>query len=129
MGPEATYLLPIEYVTNGPKAITSGPLGEKEDDELFAAKRAEGEKHPDAMPEPLNFDELTLLGFTNANSFPYSNSLAVLDGNGESTASFTLLAGLNPGFAGTTLHHSFITIFGGTGADFASNPVPVLLVP
>ena len=71
----------------------------------------------------------TLSPPSSANSLPYTNNFSTLDGNGESTAAFTLPSGLNPAFIGVTLNHSYITIVGGTAVDMASNPVPVQLVP
>lgn len=83
---------------------------------------------PFGLVWPLNFDDLTLLGFTNANIPPYTNNFASLDTSGEATAALTLPSGLKPALVGTVLHHSFVTIFGGgTGIDLASNAVPVLL--
>ncbi len=55
---KSTLLLPIEYVVNGPKAVTNTLIGEHLDSEAFAAKRAEGEKHPDPIPEPPSFEQI-----------------------------------------------------------------------
>ncbi len=59
MGSKLTYVLPIEYLTNGPKALTASALGEKKDNPGFVAKRAEAEKHTEALPTPLTYDNLS----------------------------------------------------------------------
>ncbi len=55
---KSSYVLPIEYVTNGPKAITSGLLGDKQDSEAFAVHREKGEANSDLIPEPLIYDDI-----------------------------------------------------------------------
>jgi hypothetical protein len=54
----ASYILPLEYVLNGPTALTSGLLGDKTDSETFAAHRKKGEDHPEVIPEPLVYDDV-----------------------------------------------------------------------
>ena len=78
---------------------------------------------------PLNFDgyfEVTLFQpkIPSFGGFKFS-----LDANGQSTASLTVFPGLDPTLAGITLHHAFIAteIFG--LVHFASNAIPVILVP
>ncbi|OGR09744.1 MAG: hypothetical protein A2341_13085 [Deltaproteobacteria bacterium RIFOXYB12_FULL_58_9] len=56
---KSTLILPVEYITNGPKAITSGQLGDKQDSENFAAQRKKGQAPPDPLPKPLLYDEVT----------------------------------------------------------------------
>ncbi|QDU83934.1 Intracellular serine protease [Planctomycetes bacterium Pla163] len=55
----------------------------------------------------------------------------VLDGAGDASVSFTVPQATDPTFAGLELHHAFITIdaFGTGLIDFASNAVPIALVP
>ncbi|MFC1609479.1 trypsin-like peptidase domain-containing protein [Myxococcota bacterium] len=57
--PQRTFLLPIEYITNGPRALTRTLLDERDDDEAFSATRAEANKHPDRIPIQLEYEEIT----------------------------------------------------------------------
>ncbi len=74
---------------------------------------------------PLNYDPYLLYTAANPNTAPLSNSLGQLDGSGHASASFTLPAGF-PQFAGIQLHHAFLLV---GPVNFASNPVPLTLVP
>jgi glucose/arabinose dehydrogenase len=76
---------------------------------------------------PLNFDAYLLftLGLP---SPPFSGQLGFLDASGAASASFGFAGGiLDPGSAGLTFHHAYVTLGGAT--DFASNAMPVTLVP
>ena len=79
---------------------------------------------------PLNLDAYLLLTVSDPVASPLSNSFALLDGCGLGSAQLTLPAGLNPAFAGSTLHHAFLVFEFLSGALlFASNPVPLALNP
>ena len=72
LGQKFTYVMPIEYILNGPKAITAQVFGEKKDSPGFAAKRAEAEKHTEPMPMPKNYEKL--------DEFEYSYSKTAIVG-------------------------------------------------
>ena len=78
---------------------------------------------------PLNPDFYFTLTLNNPNQPPLTNSFAILNGAGHSTAAFTLPAGTNPALAGLTVHHAYGTIAPGLVATFASNALAVELVP
>lgn len=59
---------------------------------------------------PLNQDPYTLLTLNNPNQPPLLNGFGTLDGSGWALAQFTLPAGSNPGLAGLTAHHAYITL-------------------
>jgi hypothetical protein len=58
LGSERTFILPIEYLTNGPRAMLTGVLGEREDDPAFAATRASASNQVDPITVRLAYDEL-----------------------------------------------------------------------
>lgn len=83
----------------------------------------------DGLVLPLAVDDYLLYVLANPNTAPLSSSLGVLDAAGQASASFTVPFGTSLLHSGTLLHHAFVC-FGGTGpAVFASNPVPVTLIP
>jgi choice-of-anchor B domain-containing protein len=78
---------------------------------------------------PLVPDAFTDFSLTSANSGPYTASLGLLDAEGRATAALALPPGTLPELAGLTLFHAFVTLDGQGVAGFASNPVPLELVP
>jgi len=54
------------------------------------------------------------------------NTSGVLDANGSASAQFVVPPGFFSTLAGTTLHHAYLLF---TPMDYASEPVPLLLVP
>ena len=66
---------------------------------------------------PLNFDGYLNFSVNFANVTPFSNTLGVLDGSGQASASWGLPAGWDPSLAGLQLSHAFITL---SPLDFAS---------
>ena len=79
---------------------------------------------------PLNFDPYTSLTL----SMPllpgvFMGFLNVFDPEGLATASFSVGPGQDPGLAGTILYHAYVTTEDFVVVDFASDPVPLLLVP
>ena len=79
----------------------------------------------DSVVLPLNVDAYTNLTLTSPNP-PLANSIGVLDGQGEGSASFSLGAGaLSASAVGLTVHHAYALI--GLTVDFASNAVPIFL--
>ena len=77
---------------------------------------------------PLVVDAYFLATFSAPNQPPLYNSLSVLDGNGGSTAAFSLPPGLAPALAGHTLFHAY-GVLSGSGLVLTSNAMPVLLLP
>lgn len=78
---------------------------------------------------PLNLDAYTLFSIELANQAPFAKTLGTLDASGAAAAVITLPAGSNPGLAGLSLHHAFVTLGAGPGVSFASNPVALQLKP
>ena len=78
---------------------------------------------------PLVADTYSTKTVQQANQPPYTNTLGNLDPSGRATAVITVPAGFNPALAGVTAHHAFLVLQPGGGASFASNPVPLILVP
>ena len=79
---------------------------------------------------PLEVDAYTLHTLANPNAPPLSGAQGVLDGAAQATARFTLPAGSNPAWIGTTLHHAFAVIEpAGLAVVLVSNAMPVELVP
>jgi len=78
---------------------------------------------------PLNYDGYFEITLFQPKIPSFGNFKSSLDANGQSTASLTVFPGLDPTLAGVTLHHAFIAteIFG--LVHFASNAIPVVLVP
>jgi hypothetical protein len=56
--PDRTFLVPIDYVTNGPNALTADLLGDRVDDRAFAATRTEASKHMEKLIRPIRYEEL-----------------------------------------------------------------------
>ena len=78
---------------------------------------------------PLNYDPYFHITLFQPNIPSFGNFKGTLDASGRATVSLTVFAGLDPTLAGVTLHHAFLAaeVFG--VSEFASNAVPVLLVP
>jgi len=78
---------------------------------------------------PLNFDPYFALTLGSPFAAPFSGFLGVLDGSGEASAALLLPPASDPSLAGLELHHAYVTArtFGQT--TFASNAMPVALVP
>ena len=62
---------------------------------------------------------------------PFTGSLGVLQFDGTGEAQFTLPAGMDASLAGIEFHHAYIVLdlFGAGAVVFASNAVPLTLVP
>jgi len=75
---------------------------------------------------PLNFDSYTRFTIQLPNSQFHVNTSGVLDANGSASAQFVVPPGFFSTLAGTTLHHAYLLF---TPMDYASEPVPLLLVP
>ncbi len=82
---------------------------------------------PFNLPVPLNPDALFTFMLANPSPPAWINNLNLLDGSGLNTAMFTLPPGLDPGLAGTTVHHAY-SLFA-PSIHLTSNSVSVLLVP
>lgn len=79
---------------------------------------------------PLNLDAYFNLTLKDAGNAALSPSLALLDGNGDATCTFTLPPGLGASLLGLTAHHAFIVIDSTIGTvEAVSNPVGVEFVP
>ena len=78
---------------------------------------------------PLNFDGYFKLTLFRPFAGIFTAFLGVLSPSGTAVAAFTVPPGIDPSLAGVTLNHAYVSspMFG--GADFASNAMPVLLVP
>ena len=74
---------------------------------------------------PLNFDGYFLFTLVNPNSPPLSNSVGILDGQGQGTTLFTVPPGTSGTLAGLVLNHAY----GLLGSPFVSNPVQLTLTP
>jgi len=81
LGTKRTFILPIEYMTNGPRAMLSGVLGEQDDDPAFAATRASASKHVDPITVALEYDELAAQ--RSASRSALLGSLTMLDSKAE----------------------------------------------
>jgi hypothetical protein len=82
------------------------------------------------MTLPLNIDPYYLLALGYPNTPLFTNSLGVLDLEGRASASINLPPGLDPSLAGLTLHHAYVVLaFPGPTLAFASNAVPLTLIP
>ncbi len=84
----------------------------------------------DGIPTPLNVDGWFLMMLSNPNTFPFANTASTLNGDGKSTASFTIPGGVVPPvLAGLQLDHGFLVIDDVTmDVLHASNPVPMTFV-
>jgi hypothetical protein len=79
---------------------------------------------------PVSFDFYTNVTISNANSGPFGNTFANLDGLGRATASLTLVGGSATALAGSTLYHAYGAIEPiGPTVVFASNATTVALTP
>ncbi len=76
---------------------------------------------------PLNPDALFTFLLAHPSPPAWINNLNLLDGSGLNTAIFSLPPDLDPGLAGTTVHHSY-SLFA-PSIHLTSNSVSVLLVP
>ena len=78
---------------------------------------------------PLNFDIYFRFTIFQPGLSFFKNYRGMLNGQGGATASFQMPPASDPGLAGITLWHAFITaeIFG--NVDYSSNAIEVLLVP
>ena len=85
----------------------------------------------DGVVLPLIPDAYSTLTLTNANLPPFGNTLGLLDGSGQATATLTIPPGTSPTLAGLTLFHAYLALdpSAGFSASVASNPVPLELVP
>ena len=78
---------------------------------------------------PINPDFVTLFSLTHANSAVYPGSFGLTDGLGLGSAALVAAPGTSPSLAGLTLHHAYVRLDSSLQVDFASNAVPVQLVP
>jgi hypothetical protein len=78
---------------------------------------------------PLNFDTYFNLTLTKPHAIAFVNYVGLLSGSGTATASFDLPAGLDPSLAGFTLYHAYVAAEVYGVVDYASNAMPVLLMP
>lgn len=78
---------------------------------------------------PLNFDAYFNLTLTKPFLGVFSGFLGVLQPDGTAQAALTIPSGADPGLAGITLYHAYVTaaVFG--TVDSASNAIPVTLTP
>jgi len=58
-----SYVLPIEYIQNGKEALSNHhelrrAIGVGRDSAEFATQRAEADKHPEELPDPMGFNEI-----------------------------------------------------------------------
>lgn len=78
---------------------------------------------------PLVFDDYSQLTLTAANQPPFFASAGTLDAAGRASGSLQVSAAVFAGLQGVTLDHAFLLLPGVAGFDFASNPVPLRLLP
>lgn len=76
---------------------------------------------------PLNIDAYFWFLIANPNTL-IAPSWGQLDASGQAASALTLPTGISPVHAGVLFHHAFV-VFGATGADFASNPITLTLLP
>ncbi|HKX45505.1 MAG TPA: hypothetical protein VJP77_02285 [Planctomycetota bacterium] len=83
----------------------------------------------DGIPVPLNFDALTSLSITQANSANFSGTLGFLDATGGAFAKINVPAGL--GLAGITVNSVALVLDLGLGGKLtlASNPTAFTIIP
>lgn len=74
---------------------------------------------------PLAPDGYFSFTLSSPNTFPLTNSLGGLDGQGMATASLTLPAGLPAALLGIVLHHAFV-VLSPAGISDVSNPWPLV---
>jgi len=58
-GANLTLVLPIEYVVNGNQSLGGVAIHAHSDTKQFSTIRAEAQKHPGPLPDPVRYDELT----------------------------------------------------------------------
>ena len=78
---------------------------------------------------PLNFDVYFNVTLTKPFAGPFAGFLSFLDASGQGTAAFSIPSGFDPGLAGVTLFHAFTAAADLGFVHFASNAIPVTLVP
>lgn len=79
---------------------------------------------------PLNLDFYSVLTLQHAGQPPFAGTLGTLDAAGGATAAFDAPLGvLDAGMVGLSLHHAFVTLDAGGGLAFASNAMPLAIVP
>ena len=76
---------------------------------------------------PINIDGYTLTLLQNPGLSVALNFVGTLDANGQASASAIVPPGTDPSLVGTTFHHAYVLVNG--QVDFASNAVPVTLIP
>ncbi|MHC4263218.1 MAG: FG-GAP repeat domain-containing protein, partial [Planctomycetota bacterium] len=74
------------------------------------------------------FDPYFLYSVSEPNAPPFVNTLGVLDPLGVATATIDVPVG-QPGWVGITLHHAYLVFGGDQSVLFASNAVPLMLMP
>ncbi len=77
---------------------------------------------------PLNLDPFTLFSIEQANGDVFVQTIGSLDGEGAAAAKLVVPASTSPNLAGTTLHFAYVAL-GALTLDYASNAVPVSLLP
>ena len=78
---------------------------------------------------PLNLDFYSVASISGANLLPFVNSLGALDGSGRAIGAFVTSPAVFGGLIGLTLDHACLLLPGPGSFDFASNPVPMRIVP
>ncbi|MCB9899308.1 MAG: hypothetical protein H6825_14985, partial [Planctomycetes bacterium] len=79
---------------------------------------------------PLVPDAWFDLSYAFPNNGVLVNSLGTLDASGNALAAFSLPAGLVPtSAAGLVFHHAYVVFEPGAGVQFASNALPLTLLP
>jgi len=79
---------------------------------------------------PLNLDFYFNFTLANANQGPFTNSLGLLDGDGEGQVSIGIPAAFDPIFAGVTLTHAYIVVDAITQTiTFVSGATELNLIP
>lgn len=74
---------------------------------------------------PLNIGPYFNLTLSSPNTAPLGNSLNVLNGSGQGTATFTLPAGAFPTLVGVTANHAFLVLNGVPAVSFTSEAAPL----
>lgn len=79
---------------------------------------------------PLNPDDYLYYSLSNYNQLPFVGTFGFLSPSGTATAALVVPDGLDPSFAGFLLHHAYVVFESSDGpVEYASNPVPLSLVP
>ena len=79
---------------------------------------------------PLNYDDYFKITLKQPGLKPFFNGFkGYLDANGEAVASFTVPGPFDPTLAGVLFHHGFVSAQVIGFVDYASNAIPVMLVP